>query len=38
MNTKRYITVESVQSKEVSIYRLAEYFASKYNGKQNWKS
>lgn len=33
MNTKRYITVEIIQDKEISIYRLAEYFASKYNGK-----
>lgn len=33
MNTKRCITVEIIQDKEISIYRLAEYFASKYNGK-----
>lgn len=34
MNTKRYITVEAVQSREVSVYRIAEYFASKYDGKR----
>jgi hypothetical protein len=35
MNTKRYITVEIAQDKEVSVYRLAEYFASKYDGKKS---
>lgn len=34
MNKERYITVEIIQNKEVSVYRLAEYFASKYDGKK----
>ena len=30
MKTERYITVEVIGDKEFSIYRIAEYFASKY--------